>query len=311
MIHQLNIYGKDKVQVAIDRLKAFEPKEGYYLAFSGGKDSVTIKALADMAGVKYDAHYNLTSVDPPELVQFIKSFKDVQIDIPKDKDGKQITMWNLIPKKKMPPTRMVRYCCKELKERGGKGRIVITGVRWAESSNRKRNQGEVTIMSPKASVKEDLLQSGNFTQTPRGGVVLNNDNDESRKLVEQCYRQTKTVVNPIIDWTDEDVWEFIKEYEIPYCKLYDDGYVRLGCIGCPMGSVEHRNEEFKRYPKYKQAYIRAFDRMIAERNWGGQKQAGQQEWKYSNGGSNNECTTTIRLLDKWRTSQEVMDWWIK
>ena len=88
------MYGKDKVQVAIDRLKTFEPPEGYYLAFSGGKDSVVIKALADMAQVKYDAHYNLTSVDPPELVQFIKTFDDVQIDIPRDKDGKQITMWN-------------------------------------------------------------------------------------------------------------------------------------------------------------------------------------------------------------------------
>lgn len=116
MIHQLNIFGKDRVQVAIERIQTFEPPDGYYLAFSGGKDSVVIKALADMAEVKYDAHYSLTSVDPPELVQFIKSFDDVIIDVPKDKDGNRITMWNLIPRKKMPPTRIVRYCCKELKD---------------------------------------------------------------------------------------------------------------------------------------------------------------------------------------------------
>lgn len=72
-IHQLNFSGKDKVEVAIDRLKSFEPEEGYHLAFSGGKDSVVIKALADMAQVKYDAHYNLTSVDPPELVQCFRN----------------------------------------------------------------------------------------------------------------------------------------------------------------------------------------------------------------------------------------------
>ena len=168
-IHQLNIYGKDKVEVAIGRLKAFEPKEGYYLAFSGGKDSVVIKALADMAEVKYDAHYNLTSVDPPELVRFIKTFDDVQIDIPRDKDGKQITMWNLIPKKKMPPTRIVRYCCKELKEWGGQGRFTVTGVRWEESPNRKNNQGEITVMSPKKKHKDELLDSGNFMRTRKGG----------------------------------------------------------------------------------------------------------------------------------------------
>lgn len=169
MIHQLNMQGKDKVQVAIDRFRTFEPPEGYYLAFSGGKDSVVIKALADMAGVKYDAHYNLTSVDPPELVQFVKSFPDVIIDRPKDKDGNQITMWNLIPRKKMPPTRIVRYCCNELKEVGGQGRLVVTGVRWAESPNRKNNQGEITIMTKRKKERKELVQSGNFTKTDRGG----------------------------------------------------------------------------------------------------------------------------------------------
>ena len=100
MIHQMNIYGKDKVETAIERLRTFEPPEGYHLAFSGGKDSVVVKALADMAGVKYDAHYNVTSVDPPELVQFVKTFSDVSRDIPHDKDGNPVTMWNLIPKKR-------------------------------------------------------------------------------------------------------------------------------------------------------------------------------------------------------------------
>lgn len=169
MIHQLNIQGKDKVQVAIDRLKTFEPPEGYYLAFSGGKDSVVIKALADMAGVKYDAHYNLTSVDPPELVKFIKTFDDVQIDRPKDKDGNQITMWNLIPKKRIAPTRIARYCCAELKEHGGDGRMTITGVRWAESANRKRNQGHLTVMKGGKKDIDALVESGNFTTTLRGG----------------------------------------------------------------------------------------------------------------------------------------------
>ena len=165
MIGQLNFFGKDKVQVAIERFKTFEPLEGYFLAFSGGKDSVVIKALADMAGVKYDAHYQLTSVDPPELVRFVKSFDDVIIDVPRDKDGERITMWNLIPRKMMPPTRLVRYCCQELKESGGDGRFTVTGVRWAESSNRKNNQGEVTIFK----ADKELAENENFTLTGRGG----------------------------------------------------------------------------------------------------------------------------------------------
>lgn len=90
--------------------------------------------------------------------------------------------------------------------------------------------------------------------------MLNNDNEESRKMVEQCYKKSKTVVNPIIDWSDGEVWEFINEYNVPYCELYDQGYKRLGCIGCPMSS--HQAEELEKYPKYKKAYVKAFQRML-------------------------------------------------
>ena len=288
MIHQLNIYGKDKVQVAIDRLKAFEPPEGYFLAFSGGKDSVVIKALADMAGVQYDAHYIHTSVEPPKLIKFVKKYHpNVSIDFPKDKAGNRITMWNLIPKKRYPPTRYARYCCQALKEEESNGRMTITGVRWAESAHRKRNQGEVTVMKGGKAKLDELVDSGNFSATPRGGVVLNNDNEESRKMVEQCYKLSKTVINPIIDWTNEVVWEFIHEYDIPYCELYDEGYKRLGCIGCPMGTVKHRKAEFERYPKYKQAYIKAFDRMLKEG-----REAGVN-------------------YKRWETGEDVYNWWVE
>lgn len=139
----------DMVQRAIDRLKAFEPKEGYWLAYSGGKDSIVIKKLAEMAGVKFEAHYSVTSVDPPELVHFIKKQKDVCFDVPKDRSGKPITMWSLIAKRKIPPTRIARYCCAYLKEAAGKGRLTITGVRWAESVRRKNDRHLVDIASKK------------------------------------------------------------------------------------------------------------------------------------------------------------------
>ena len=166
----------NKVKKSIERLKAFEPPEGYYLAFSGGKDSVVCKALLDMAGVKYDAHYRVTTVDPPELVRFIKEkHPDVSRDVPRygsrraGWEGKPITMWNLIPWKMMPPTRIVRYCCDFLKESGGDGRMTVTGVRWAESVNRKANQGVITFPTKKASKDADLAQNPNFQSTISGG----------------------------------------------------------------------------------------------------------------------------------------------
>ncbi len=135
MLNDHTLFGEvDKVQIAIDRLREYEPSEGYYLAYSGGKDSDTILALAKMAGVKFDAHYQLTTVDPPEVVQHIKAHSEVRIHHPEK------TMWQLIVENGMPPLRQMRYCCRILKERGGENRVVLTGIRAAESFKRKKRQ---------------------------------------------------------------------------------------------------------------------------------------------------------------------------
>lgn len=270
MLEQLNIAGLNKVEVAIKRLQTFEPPEGYYLAFSGGKDSVVIKALADMAGVKYDAHYNHTSVDPPELIYFIREHHpDVKIEYPRYKDGSRITMWNLIPKKKMPPTRITRYCCEFLKEHGGDGRFTVTGVRWAESVNRRNSRAGLEI--------------SDSTKT-RKRLCADPDNPDNAEMARFCSTKGKHILNPTIDWEDEDVWEFIHRYEIPYCCLYDQGYTRLGCIGCPMTRGAAR--ELEAYPKFKKAYLKAFEKMLEERAKAGK--------------------TT-----EWKTPEEVMKWWLQ
>ena len=123
----------NRVDVAIARLQSFEPADGYWLAFSGGKDSQVIYHLALAAGVKFEAHYSVTTVDPPELLRFIKAeYPDVIWDRPKK------TMWQLIVDHGVPPTRVIRYCCQELKEDKGEGHIVVTGVRWQESGARSK-----------------------------------------------------------------------------------------------------------------------------------------------------------------------------
>lgn len=274
---------EDKVANSIEALRSFEPPEGYYLAFSGGKDSVAVKALCDLAGVKYDAHYNVTSVDPPELVQFIKEqYPDVSRDIPRDSAGNAITMWSLIPNKLMPPTQIVRYCCERLKETGGYRRFTLTGVRWAESRKRNENHGLVTVM--KGKVEDSQLPAG-AGRSKQGGIMLNNDNVDTRQFVESCYRHRKTVLNPIINWEDEDVWEFIHEYKVPYCQLYDEGCERLGCIGCPMATAERRERELARWPSYRRAYLRAFEKMLKIRDSRGKEHI-------------------------WTNAEEVMEWWI-
>lgn len=161
-----------KEKDAIERLRAFEPKNGepYYLCYSGGKDSDVIRILAQLAGVKHEIHHNLTTVDAPETVQYVKSIPGVIIDKARYEDGTPKTMWNLIPKKKMPPTRIVRWCCSELKEQGGKGRLKITGVRWAESTNRRNNSNLINVIGKPKDTQAFLTRNNiNFQLTNLGG----------------------------------------------------------------------------------------------------------------------------------------------
>ena len=123
----------NRVDIAIERLRMFEPEEGYYLAFSGGKDSQCIYHLAEEAGVKFDAHFSVTTVDPPELLAFIRQhYPDVAWDRPEK------SMFRLIVERGTLPTRLARFCCEALKEDRGEGRMVVTGIRWQESNARRK-----------------------------------------------------------------------------------------------------------------------------------------------------------------------------
>lgn len=281
-----------KEKIAIDRLKAFEPSDGYYIAYSGGKDSDCIRILAQLAEVKHDLVHNLTSVDAPETVRYIKSQPDVKINTPRNSDGSRITMWNLIVKKGTPPMRLSRYCCADLKESGGAGRITVTGVRWAESANRKEHADVVQLRGkPKSTQKLADEMGAEYRVTRQGALVMNDDNDVNRRMVEHCYRTRKTMVNPIVDWTDEDVWEFLRHYGCKSNPLYECGFKRIGCIGCPMAGKRNRLIEFERWPKYKEAYIRTFDRMIQRRNERGMEPSDAS-------------------IVSWTSGEEVMDWWL-
>lgn len=277
----------DKEHAAIERLRmAAQMSEHLYgkpliVTTSGGKDSSVCVELARRAGIEFELMHNHTTADAPETVRFVRSeFKRLEnagvptnriiINYPTYK-GKPTSMWSLIQQKLIPPTRVVRYCCEVLKEHGGKNRFIATGVRWAESVKRKNSRG--------------IYESVHRQKEKR--IILMNDNDENRRLTEHCMQQRSAVCNPIIDWTDKDVWDFIEDAKIPVNPLYDCGFGRVGCIGCPMAGTHGRQREFARYKGYQWLYVRAFERMLEERRRRGLP------------------------CDKWGCGEDVFHWWME
>ena len=146
--------------------------------------------------------------------------------------------------------------------------MIATGVRWAESVKRAKTHGVY----------------GDFNKNKSKKIILMNDNDDRRRLIERCEIKARTVVNPIIDFSDQEIWDFYNnecKYRNP---LYDNGFERIGCIGCPMAGKK-RYREFYIYPKYKTLYIKAFDRMLQV------------------------CKARERK-DEWKTGYDVFRWWM-
>lgn len=239
----------DLEKIAIERLKiGAEMSEQYYekplmITYSGGKDSDICVELAIRSGINFEVHNSHTTADAPETVRYIRQrFKEweskgIKCEISKPMyKGKRTSMWDLIVKKGMPPARLMRYCCAVLKETAGKNRAVSTGVRRAESAKRS-NRGIYETITPKISDR----------------IILNNDNDDRRQVIERCEMKGEIVINPIIDWKDSDVWEYIRSEKLTVNPLYQCGFNRVGCIGCPMAGKK-RYTEFRIYPKYKHCF---------------------------------------------------------
>lgn len=262
----------DKIRTAIERLRLADSMSRKYMdsplyvCISGGKDSSVIQQLAVESGLDVVFTHSHTTVDAPQTVYFIRAeFARLralgyrtQIIYP------EMSMWKLIERKLgMPPTRLIRYCCKYFKEQSvrtdsGSPAFIVTGVRWAESLKRK-GRAEFEAIASRAE---------NAVRVPA------NDNDLNRKLFEDCRLKSERVCNPIIDWGDDDVWDFIMSRSVPYNPLYDMGFRRVGCIGCPMAPKSERARQFELWPKYKKAYIDALDRGLEaaaerghERTW--------------------------------------------
>lgn len=213
---------KRKIDGSIKLLRAIQAAhtdQQIEIAYSGGKDSDVILQLAKEAGINYRAIYKNTTIDPPGTIAHVRAM-GVEIMQPKR------SFFEII-KAKGFPNRFQRFCCSELKEYKVLD-VAVMGIRREESNKRAARYKEPT----------ECRFYGN-----------------KKVHVEAVY--------PILEWTLDDVREFILDRGITLAPVYYDehGYLhaerRLGCIGCPLASREHRLAELKRYPNFVRAMCKA------------------------------------------------------
>ena len=241
---------KKKIEYSIDLLRKSEKmairidtENGFYLAFSGGKDSQALYHIAQMAGVKFKAHMNLTSVDPPEVIRFVKKqYPDVELIKPK------MSIYDMALKKHILPTMRLRWCCAEFKEMSGAGKVTLIGIRKEESARRSKRE-EVSINIKGKRTEETFDQWS----------------EHQEKMVTCVGGKDKILVSPIIHWAERDVWEFLNDVvKVPHCELYDEGYTRIGCILCPMSNRKSKLRDIERFPHAKRRWIQTIEKLIKE-----------------------------------------------
>lgn len=236
-----------KIEYSVDLIRKSEklslrldPENGFYNTFSGGKDSQCLYHLVKIAGVKAKTHMNLTSVDPPEVIRFVKThYPDVELIKPK------MSIYEMAKKKHLLPTMRFRWCCVEFKETSGAGKVTLIGIRRKESARRAK-RGEISTNIKGKRAEETFDQWS----------------EHEEKMVTCVGGKDKILVSPIIYWTKRDVWEFLNSNNIPHCELYDQGYTRIGCICCPMSQQRQKLKEIERWPHVKRNWLKTIQWMI-------------------------------------------------
>lgn len=229
---------------------ALNPQDGFFVGFSGGKDSQVLLELVKMSGVKYKAYYSVTTNDPPENVYYIRNnYPEVQFIHPKE------NFFKLVEKNGLP-LRITRFCCEQLKEQGGVGNVVLTGVR-AEESKKRAKYNDVEIKSKRREHAENTQR----TRREHAENTLSRIEENEHKCIKG---KDKIMVYPLLHWKTSQIWQFIRDFDLPINPCYNS-VGRVGCMFCPYAKRKQIMQYALKYPKFKKLLLKSLDKYITEK----------------------------------------------
>lgn len=206
------------------------------VGFSGGKDSQVVYDLCKRAGVQFKAYYNV-AFESATTKRFIREHYPDVVWRRDHKFGFIENIWR--NHNGLLPTIEIAYCCEDYKHNPKYvDKCSIIGVRRQEGASRSTR----TPISFKNKTTQKKLAK-----------------DVTPYFVENCQSVgTASVIQllPIVDWSEQDVWDYIHRYNLPINNEYKTAK-RVGCIVCPKANLSHNYRALVRYPKLIDAFIKA------------------------------------------------------
>jgi len=228
---------EDKVSLAQQNIKEwYEYFEGQvYVSLSGGKDSTVLLHLARSIYPEVPAVFVNTGLEYPENVQFVKSIPNVTWIKPKisfkkviEKYGypvisKEVSQWL----SEIATTRSDKLRTKRLRQLSAKWRYMLDAP--FKISNKccdimKKNPAHAY---EKQTSRQPLI----------GTMACDSALRQQSIMLHGCnaYDMAHPASRPLSMWTEYDVWEYLRTFNVPYSEIYDMGYTRTGCMFCMFG----------------------------------------------------------------------------
>lgn len=237
--------------------------DGIYISFSGGKDSTVLIHLCRQLYPDLVGLYSDTGLEFPEIRDFVQTFDNITIVTPKMHHREMLKKcgYPVVSKEQAEWIYRIRSGTSSgaiqkafygLNLDGTPTRFKLS-EQWKYLLNAPFNIGSGCCKEMKLKpIAEYVKKTG---RVPIMGTTASESALRAQKFMQYGFYNLegkKAQCTPMSIWTDDDVWEYIHRFNLPYCKIYDMGYDRTGCVFCMFGA--HLDKEPNRFQKLQRTH---------------------------------------------------------
>lgn len=264
-----------KVEHAKMRIKEFldYTNGNAFCSFSGGLDSTVLKHICESIDPTIKSVFSNTTNEDPELIKFVRSCENVITIYPK-MTFKQVVEKYGFPLVSKKVSRSVKELRNPHKDNPNIRNLYMTGLnrknqysqtwklakKWYFLTDKNEVKFDITSVCCDILKKEPLERYVRETKTyPIQGTTADESQDRELNYIKygcNILDSKKIKSRPLSIFTKQDIWDYIKIYNLDYCSLYDDavledgtiikGEDRTGCVACGMGCHLEKELRFEK-----------------------------------------------------------------